>query len=556
MTDIILRDYQQAAVDKTLSYIKSGRKAGLVVMPTASGKAFSICAIIKDLLVKNNSLKVMNLTHVKELISQNYDSMKTIWPTAPAGIYSASVGFRQFQYPVVFGGIQSCFRKPEIFGRVDVIIIDEAHLVSDKAQSMYGAFLNKLKEVNPNLVVIGFTATPYRLGMGYLTEGPMFDDVIYDISTMDEFVKLIDDGYLCDLVPYQTDLQFDLSEVKKIAGDFSEKSLDENINLDKVTREVVAETVARTKDRNKGISFCVSVAHAENMTKLYCEAGLKAVSVNGAMRKDLREEVMSGFKSGKYNMLCNVGVATTGLDVPDIDYIVMCRPTQSTALHVQMMGRGMRVHSSKTNCMVLDFAGNTERLGPVNDPIIPVKKGKGIGEAPIRICRTDSLKMLRDSNGNEFRPSGCGYINHASVRRCKQCESEFVDPDIKVYSQVRSDELIKRKDVPKFEFFDVNRMECDHYTSRAGNKMLAMNFFCGDKIFDRYLDFEKKSKMRHMSLSFWNKLAIDEQPSSNEHAVQLVAASKTKPKQIKVWTNKPIRNSKKRMKDIMEVINE
>ena len=551
--EIKLRDYQEEAVVKTFDYINKGGKAGLAVMPTASGKAFSICEIIKRILVNKSHVKILNLTHVKELIQQNHDSLKKLWPTAPAGIYSASVGFKQFQYPVVFGGIQSCYKRPELFGHVDMVIIDEAHLVSEKAESMYGSFLNALKDVNPEIVIIGFTATPYRLKMGYLTEGPIFDDIYYDISTMDSFVKLIDQGYLCDLIPYSTDMKYDLSEVKKIAGDYSEKSLDENINLERITKKVVAETIARAKGRNKGIAFCVSIDHAENMATYFNEVGLNAVSVNGAMGKTEREEVMEGFKSGKYNMLTNVGVATTGLDVPDIDYIVMSRPTQSPALHVQMMGRGMRIHESKENTLVLDFAGNTERLGPINDPIVPMKEQKGNGEAPIRICQSDSLKQLKSSTGELYRPEGCGAINHAAVRRCKVCENEFVDPEIKINHVVSTNELIKRKDVPKFEYFDVSRMEVTEHKSRAGNNVLKLTFMCGEKFFDKYLDFSKTSKGLHPSLAFWNKFNLDKKPIDNNEAKDILEKT-NKPDQIRVWLNKPVRGKKTRVKDITELV--
>lgn len=889
MTEIKLRYYQEEAVKSTFDYINKGGKAGLVVIPTAGGKAFSICEIIKRILVNKSHVKILNLTHVKELIQQNYDSLKKLWPTAPAGIYSASVGFKQFQYPVVFGGIQSCYKKPELFGHIDLIIIDEAHLVSENAESMYGSFIKHLKKVNPKLVIIGFTATPYRLKMGYLTEGPIFDDVYYDISTMDSFVKLIDEGYLCDLIPYSTDMKYDLSEVKKIAGDFSEKSLDENINLEQVTRQVVAETMVRAKGRNKGIAFCVSINHAENMASLFSEAGLNAVSVNGAMGKTERSEVMQGFKSGKYNMLTNVGVATTGLDVPDIDYIVMSRPTQSPALHClnmktdvmnskgefvnyeninigdelltfdgksfvtdivknkivrplddgeilyeydtpslkfsmtenhdflyrqrlfnknysdvrkqplknlnsksnreviisaqsletkkidwsnealelyglwladgsftgdkrgiiiyqsdaypdhikriefllnklninakcyksdpffksnfkinryviypkskskgsgfnhlwdisdfdkeipeqlmnipkeqfkylldginlgdgakfksssigwtpktksistgnlvfaerlqslsirnnykcnivesfqnkntlyylnicdksthkfefknlkrlnsekqvwcletsngtlitrykgvplvtgncQMMGRGMRIHPSKENTLVLDFAGNTERLGPINDPVVPMKEQKGEGEAPIRICMTEALKSLKSSTGELYKPEGCGAINHAAVRYCKVCENEFVDPEVKINNAVSTNELIKRKDVPKFEYYDVSRMAVTNHKSRAGNNVLKLTFICGDKYFDKYLDFTKTSRGLHPSLAFWNKFNFDKKPLDNEEAKGILEAYGNKPSKIRVWLNKPVRGKSKKVKDIMEVV--
>lgn len=550
-----LRYYQEDAVSHTFDYINKGGRAGIAVLPTASGKSIVIAEIVKRILTAKNHVRIMMLTHVKELIEQNFEKLKSIWPTAPAGIYSAGVGFRQFQYPIIFGGIQSCYRKPKIFKHIDMIIVDEAHLISDNAESMYGSFIAALKEVNPNLVVIGLTATPYRLGMGYLTYGPIFDDIYYDISTLDNFVRLIDEGYLCDLLPVKTDNEYDLSNVKKIAGDFSEKSLDENINLNAITQEIVFETMKWAKDRNKGIAFCVSISHAKNMARMFKEQGYRAAFIHGKMNKKEREIIMNGFRSGEINMLTNVGVATTGLDVPDIDFMVIARPTQSTALHVQIMGRGMRVHPSKKNTLVLDFAGNTERLGPVNDPIIPIPGKKGKGEAPIRICVTESLKSFKNENGEIEKPLGCGAINHASVRFCKNCGAQFVDPVIKISAKTDDSDLIKRGDVPKYKLFSVDHVSAMLHTSQNGNIVVKITFVCEKQIFDKYLMLDKNSKGYYPSLAFFEKFKFDTIPETCKEAVDLINSNDLKkPRLVNVWTNKPIPGKKRKTKEVRDII--
>lgn len=536
-----LRYYQEEAVRATYKYIKDGGRAGVAVLPTATGKSIVIAELIKRTLLARNHVRVMMLTHVKELIGQNHEKLRSIWPTAPCGIFSAGLKAKQHTYPITYAGIQSCYRHPKLFGHIDMVIIDECHLISDKSESMYGSFLKGLKEVNPNIVIIGFTATPYRLGMGYLTEGPIFDDIYYDISTLDDFVKLIDEGYLCDLVPVRAEAEFDLTEVKKIAGEFSETSLDENINREEITKAVVAETVMRAKDRNKGIAFCISISHAESMSDLFNQAGLRSTVIHSQLEGNLRDERIADYRKGKYNMLCNVGVLTTGFDDPEIDYLVIARPTESTSLHVQIMGRGMRPHPSKKNTLVLDFAGNTIRLGPVNDPVIPVKKGEGKGDPPIRICPK------------------CETINHASARTCKFCGHEFPPPEIKIAEKAYSVELIKRTELPKIYEQPVDKVIWNIHNSRANNQVLKMTFICGKNFYDVFFTFDKNSTKGYgASVSKWRKLGYSIVPDNVQDAITLLNEGFTCPDRVKVWANKPVEGfgGAKKRKEIMDFIYE
>lgn len=536
---ITLRYYQEDAISSTFRYINSGGRAGLAVLPTGSGKSLVIAELIKRILMKKPHVRFMMLTHVKELIEQNYEKIKMVWPTCPAGIYSAGVGFKQFTNPIIYGGIQSCYRKSEIFGHIDMLLIDEAHLVSEKTESMYGAMISQLKKVNPKLVVIGLTATPFRLGMGYLTNGPMFDDIYYDISTMDNFVKLIDEGYLCELVPINTDTQYDLSNVKMSGGEFQEKSLDENINRDEITREIVIETLRRASDRNKGLAFCVTKSHAENMALRFTEAGWPSTYIHSSLTKKEREIVLGDYFDGKYKLLTNVGVLTTGFDAPNIDFMVMSRPTESTSLHIQMLGRGMRPHESKNDTLVLDFAANCARLGPINDPVIPPQKGKARGDAPIRIC------------------DQCSAINHASVKACKQCGFEFPPPKIKFDSKIVSTEIVRRVSRPRIEWFNVSRMTSNRHTSIRGNETLKVTFTTYDmKMYDLYLSLDPKMGEMYSRSKEWMRLFrftehvpefksfVEFQTFMTDHCVP--------PKRIRIWLNKPKASNKtKKVKQIL-----
>ena len=140
--------------------------------------------------------RFMLLTHVKELIAQNVEALFEIWPNAPVGIYSAGLKSRDIAYPIIYAGIQSAIKNPMVFGHRDIIFIDECHLVNQDESSQYQTFLAAMKLINPNVKIIGMSATPFRMGLGYVTDGSIFTDIIHDITNLDNFNRLISEGYL------------------------------------------------------------------------------------------------------------------------------------------------------------------------------------------------------------------------------------------------------------------------------------------------------------------------------------------------------------------------
>lgn len=537
----IPRYYQEDAIKATFKYINKGGKAGLCCLPTGLGKSLVIAEIVRRILQGKPHVRAMMLTHVKELIEQNHEKLTSVWPTVPAGIFSAGIGFKQFSHPVIYAGIQSAYRNPALFGYIDIVLIDEAQLLSDKTDSMYGAMLDGLRKTNPNLVVIGLTATPYRMGMGLLTNGPVFDDIYYDVTKADDFVRFIDEGYLSDLRSVSTDTQIDLTGIKMSGGEFQEKSLDENVNRDYITKEIVLETIRRTQGMSKGLAFCVSKSHAENMALRFTEAGYNSTFIHSDLTKAEREKILEDYENGVYKVLTNVGVLTTGFDAPDIDFIVLARPTQSTGLHVQMVGRGLRPHPSKTFTLILDFASNTVRLGPINDPVIPMPKGQKGGEAPVRICEH------------------CNTINYAGRKTCVECGEEFPPPEIKFSSTIAKAEIIKRADIPKIETFNVSGVSVNRHVSLKGNNTCKLTFATDNGLYDMHLMFDKRQRSSYMNaIRRLERLRfLEELPdlNSTHEAIEFLQNFLVKPDKVKIWLNKPTAgDSKKRHKEILDFI--
>lgn len=191
---MVLRPYQRAAIDAIYDYFT--RKTGhpVIVIPTAGGKSLVMAAFIKEVLEQWPDQRILIVTHVRELISQNFAELMRTWPEAPAGIYSAGLGKRELGARILFAGIQSIHRKAYGVQQADLVLVDEAHLIPRTADTTYRRFLNDLAVINPHLKIIGFTATPYRLDSGLLHRGDdaLFTDIAYEVSVR----ELIDDGFL------------------------------------------------------------------------------------------------------------------------------------------------------------------------------------------------------------------------------------------------------------------------------------------------------------------------------------------------------------------------
>ena len=199
--------------------------APLVVMPTGSGKSAVLSEIIRDAMCEKGAKKVLVLVDSKELVAQNEKTLKRVWPEAKTGIYSAGLNRRDLNAPVLFAGIQSIYKRAFDLGKVDIIIIDECHMIPRDAHTRYGKFLKDISLANPNVCLIGLTATPYRMDSGILTEGDdaLFDDIVYDT----DINKLIEAGYLAPVVCKGSANKIDLDKVHVRMGEYAPGELAE-----------------------------------------------------------------------------------------------------------------------------------------------------------------------------------------------------------------------------------------------------------------------------------------------------------------------------------------
>jgi len=404
----VLRAYQQLAIDQLYDWMGNHNGNPCLVLPTGAGKSHVVAALCKDAVQNWPETRILMLTHVKELIEQNAEKMLQHWPNAPMGIYSASIGKRQLGEPITFAGIQSVRNKANLLGHVDLIIIDECHLVSHKDEGGYRGLIDQLTQINPHLRVIGLTATPYRLGHGLITDKPaIFDGLIEPVT----IPGLIEQGYLATLRSKVTTAKLSVDGVHKRGGEYIESELQAAVNTDPLNAAVVQEVIKLAGVRKSWLFFCAGIDHARNVAVMLNALGVPADVVTGDTSKKERAQIIADFKAGRLKALTNANVLTTGFDYPDIDLIAMLRPTLSPGLYVQMAGRGLRLKSHTDHCLVLDFAGVVARHGPIVAVEPPKKGGTGEGDAPIKVC------------------DHCGEINHAAVKNCSNCGEAFPEPE-------------------------------------------------------------------------------------------------------------------------------
>lgn len=515
-----LRPYQEDAVNSIFEYFRTKSGNPVLALPTGTGKSIIIAKFIERVLKQWPGQRILGLTHVKELVAQNASKIKEAWSLAPLGVYSAGLRKKDISHPIIFGGVASVANSEEILNsHWDLVIIDEAHLISPNADTRYQKIMARIKAVNPYAKCVGFSATPFRMGQGMITDESLFTDVCFDLTKLEDFTQLIASGYMSPLIAKRTDTIIDLSGVKLVAGEFNEKQLQEATDKDEITVAAVREMIQYGTNRRSWLIFAAGVEHAKHIATMLTIHGISAKAVYSGMGDTERDDAITAFKAGQIRAITNNNILTTGFDCPQIDLMGVLRATMSTSLWVQMLGRGTRPspNTKKENCLVLDFARNTSRLGPINDPVLPRRKGVCAGEAPVRICDV------------------CGCYNHARAIVCVYCGNEFAI-DKKLDKTASELELI-RSELPVVKYFDVAYVRYERHQRDAKLPSIKVTYNCGMQQFVEYVCLEHEGYARTLARAWWRKFHWSEPPETIEEAIQRTKEFRP-PKRIGVWINK------------------
>ena len=457
-----LRPYQQEAIDGLYRYWQHGLgDHPLIVAPTGSGKTAIIAQLVRDAMSFPDT-RVMILTHVKELLEQGAEGLLRMYPEADFGFYSAGIGQKRTDKPITFAGIQSVWEKAsEFIPAPDLILIDEAHMLPRNANTRYAKFINDMQQCNPQVKIVGLTATPYRLDSGMLHEGKdrLFDGIAHDIPVAD----LMEQGYLCPVISKGGLRQIDLSGVKKRGGEFVEADLARAASDPELVAATVTEIVTLGADRNGWLVFSSGVDHANMLADGIREHGHSVGVVTGDLGSKERAQILSDFKAGRLRCIVNCNVLTTGFDAPNVDLVAIVRATASTGLYVQIVGRGTRLHPDKEDCLILDYGDNVARHGFI-DQIKPKRAGgSGDGEAPVKAC------------------PDCQTYLPTAVRVCPSCGHQFPEPELN-HGQAAYGGAMMSNQVEN-EWLDVTGVDYARWKKRGGDgtnpDTLRVTYHCG-----------------------------------------------------------------------------
>ncbi|TOI79203.1 DEAD/DEAH box helicase [Vibrio parahaemolyticus] len=494
-----LRPYQADSVKAVIHYFRKHSTPAVIVLPTGAGKSLVIAELAR--LAKG---RVLVLAHVKELVEQNHAKYEGYG--LKGAIFSAGLGRKETDQQVVFASVQSVVRNLDSFkNQFSLLVIDECHRVPDDKNSSYQKVITHLRELNPGIKVLGLTATPYRLGMGWIyqyhtrgqvrtEESRFFRDCIFELPIR----YLLDENFLTPARMMDAPvLSYDFSQLKPAnTGRYKEAEMDMVIDKAKrATPQIVEQIIQYARERKGVMIFAATVRHAQEIHGLLPE-GETAIVIGDTPTPE-RDAIIQAFKNREIKYLVNVSVLTTGFDAPHVDLIAILRPTESVSLYQQIVGRGLRLSEGKNECLVLDYAGNSYDLyqPEVGDP--KPDSTSEIITIPCPACgfnnnfwgKLDSNGFLlehfgrrcqgyfededtgeREHCGYRFRAkycSECGADNDIAARICHECDATLVDPDKKLK------EALNLKDALIFE---CTEMDLSVFKSNDSKSQLKVTY--------------------------------------------------------------------------------
>lgn len=514
-----LRHYQEKAINNTFEWLQNAEGNPLIVLPTGTGKSLVIAEICRIAMEWPDS-RVIIATHSQELVEQNYLEFDALCPMSPAGIYSSGLKRKEKHARILFCGIQSVYKEAFKLQKCDMLLIDEAHTISRKGESMWGQFINDLLTINPDMRIIGLTATPFRLDSGHLIggEGAIFHDISYEYNILDA----VREGYLCEVVPKSMATKLDVSQVKTRGGEFIAEQLDKAVNIDAITKAALNEVESYGADRRSWLIFGCGVKHAEAIHEELKGRGYKGAFITGNTGKEERAESIRLFKEYKYRYLVNNMVLTTGFNHKGVDLIADLAPTGSAGLHVQKIGRGTRTEDNKKNCVLLDFAENVRRHGAI-DKIKgkSYKEKDGLGVPPMKDCPE------------------CDAIIYAGMRVCPYCSFKFPPPELNIKSLSDNLAIFSHQEVDEEWIVDSVTYSV-HKNPNKEFPVMKVTYQCGLERFFEWICFEHSGFAREKAVTwFLERSPVKMNPPKNvQEMVDILSVDKSFKKPTKIWVTK------------------
>ena len=525
------RWYQAEARDATINKLmESPENNPLIQLPTASGKSLTLNDLMLTILQYWPATRFLVLCPTKELVGQDFASMLRLWPDCPAGIYCAGLRRRDTLHPVIYGTIASVARTPQLFGIRQLLIIDEAHLVSPEDGTMLQKIIKELRELYPPMQVVGLSATGWRQRTGSIV-GPLdtFNCLSYDLTTPEGFQRLIREGFLVPVISKRTFNEIDVSNVGVSNGEFKQNELEQAANKEKITYDALCEAFDLGSNARRGIVFASGIAHAESIAAILDSWGVPVATVHSRTSAKDRDRLLAAHKEGKVFFLIGNNIFVAGYDDPILDLMIDLQPVMSVGKHVQKNGRLMRpcIETGKTFGLGLDFGGNIRRNGPIDAPYIPDKRGKSnrTGDAPVKIC--------------DF----CNAYNYTIARFCVHCGGEFIFETKLTSTASTVNAMIG--DLPDIKTFEVDHVSYTRHEKLNMPASVKVVYSCtikegqkkSHRQFSEYVCIEHPGGIAKKAQNWWMQRHPSCPPASTDAVLQRSNELK-KPRMIRVHVNR------------------
>jgi len=455
-----LRYFQKEAIDSILDSLKRGETPYINAV-TGFGKSVVLAEITRRALNKNK--RILQLVPNHTLCIQNYEqTFNHIDKKSEIGICCAKINKYEVNKQIVIATQTSFLSRRATSGSFDILLIDEADLVSPEPTTTYQKIIRSLQRINPKMLIVGMTGSPFRKDQGQLhdpvKEGiRIFTECCYESN----IPRLIKEGYLSSVKTLNTHISVDLTGVRLTSsGEFDQNQA--GVKFDAIIKDAVIDFKQLFKENGikTALIFASTIANGQKIVdeyRNYKECKL----AHGNLSKNERDQLIKWLKDGHGNRyLVNVGLYTRGFDFPGLEALVLLRATTSLRLYLQIIGRLLRTHDEKDHGFICDYGSNIERFGPI-DNITPPKLPKKKGDAPFKCCGI----------------AECGERNTLSAKKCKKCGAEFIseNEDGNYTMRTKAQALAMKQEETKQTYKVASVMFGTHY--KNGVAMIKADFY-------------------------------------------------------------------------------